>query len=293
MVTRLKVFSTITFASLSLLTAHAQADTKFSKTDPEVIQALNVLNTYRANAGLKPVLLNETLSRACFAHSRYVVKNRNHPNTQAMSGHYEIDSLPYATPQGKRAGLSSCIAYVNAPYAIEQFMNSFYHRLPLLDPNTSEAGIGYYSDGFSTVCCVDMINERKWDHDTLNKVVVYPESGALDIPLSFQMESPNPIPDSISSPGFPVTIQFFRQYGLREVKVKMTNKGGQPVPFILSTPEAPLTSFPQYNLVCIIPVNRLKYNETYTVDFYCLIGGKSFHKKWHFNTRIGWETSGK
>ncbi len=291
MANRLKVFLTSTFASLFLFAAHAQTGTKYSITDSELIQALEVLNIYRANAGLKPVILNEALSRGCFAHSRYAVKNRSNTEVQGMSGHYEIDSLPYATPQGKKAGLSSCMAYVNAPYAMEQFMNSFYHRMPLIDPNSTEVGIGYYSEEGYTVCCVDMRNEWQWNHDTVNKVVVYPESDALDIPLSFQREYPNPIPDSITAPGFPITVQFHRLYGLKDVKVKMMDMGGKAVPFILSTPQAPLTSFPQSNMVCIIPVNQLKYNQTYTVDFSCIIEGKPFRKKWKFNTRIGWDTA--
>lgn len=280
----------IIFTSVSLL---AQTETSFSLTDPDIIKAFELLNNYRKNAGLKPVKLNEELSRACYAHSKYLVKNRNHPVVQGLSAHYEVDSLKYATTQGKIAGMKSCIAYVSAPYAIEQFMNTFYHRMPLIDPNITEVGIGYYKEDYYTVCCVDMESKYKWNNDTTTKVVVYPPHEALDVPLAFQMESPNPIPDSIYSPGYPITISFIRQDGIKDVKAKVTDKEGREVRCILSTPDNPLTTFPQHNEVCIIPVKRLEYNQHYTVDFSCTLAGKPFKKKWSFYTRIGWDTSSK
>lgn len=284
---------TLAFLLCSIFNAFTQAETTFSLSDPEIVKAFELLNTYRKNAGLKPVKLNEELSRACYAHSRYLVKNRTHPAVKGLSAHYEVDSLRYATPQGKGAGMKSCIAYVNPPYAMEQFMNTFYHRMPLIDPNITEVGIGYYKEDYYTVCCVDMQSKYVWYNDTAAKVVVYPEPEALDITLSFQRESPNPIPDTVYSPGYPVTIEFIRQSGIKDVKVKLTDKEGRELKCILSTPEHPLTTFPQYNEVCIIPVKRLNYNQYYTVDFSCTIAGKPFKKKWSFYTRIGWETSSK
>jgi hypothetical protein len=281
----------ITMLCIAIVTTTvAETGTVFSIKDPDIVKALEALNTYRKNAGLKPVKLNEELSRACFAHSRYVVKNYGKPATAGLSGHYEIDSLPYATPQGKQAGLSSCIAYVNAPDAIVQFMNTFYHRMPLIDPNSTEVGIGYYTENYNTVCCVDMRNKWQYNNDTAIKVVVYPAPDALDITLSFQNERPNPIPDSIGEAGYPITVEFVRQYGIKNVKSKVTDKEGREIKCILSTPEQPLTDFPQSSTVCIIPVNRLQYNQTYTVDFSCTVAGKPFRKKWSFHTRIGWET---
>ncbi|MCW5909217.1 MAG: CAP domain-containing protein [Chitinophagales bacterium] len=271
---------------------YSETGTSFSISDPEITRAFELLNTYRKNAGLKPVILNEELSLACFAHSRYVVKNKSHSATQGLSAHYEVDSLPYATPQGKKAGMKSCIAYVKPPYAVEQCMNTFYHRMPLIDPKITEVGIGYYTEGYSTVCCIDMQSKYVWYNDTTTKVVVYPEPEALDITLAFQMEQPNPIPRNVTSPGYPITIEFIRQYNIKNVKVKVTDKKGNELECILSTPEKPLTTFPQGNEVCIIPVNRLKYNERYTVDFSCTVNGVPFTKKWSFYTRIGWDAAG-
>jgi hypothetical protein len=285
--------TTLAFMLYGICSAFAQAGTAFSLSDTEIVKAFELLNTFRKNAGLKPVKLNEELSRACYAHSRYLVKNRTHPAVKGLSAHYEVDSLRYATLQGKGAGMKSCIAYVNPAYAMEQFMNTFYHRMPLIDPNITEVGIGYYQEDYYTVCCVDMQSKYVWYNDTTTKVVVYPEPEALDITLSFQRESPNPIPDTVYSPGYPITIEFIRQHGIKEVKVKLTDKDGRALPCILSTPENPLSSFPQYNEVCIIPVKRLNYNQYYTVDFSCTVGGKPFKKKWSFYTRIGWETSSK
>jgi hypothetical protein len=260
--------------------------TPFNANDKEIAQALKSLNDYRARAGLKPVKLSIELSKGCYNHALYAVKNRGKAAVAGLSVHYEIDTLPFATRDGNLAGRSSCIAYVHPEEAIAQFMNTFYHRMPLIDPGTTEVGIGYYTEDYSTVCCVDMRNAWKWNNDTGAHVVIFPEEHGFDTPRDFQKEYPNPIPDSISWPGFPVTIQFFRMSGLKNAQAKFTDNKGHTIDCLLSTPDNPLTDFPQWNTVCIIPKNRLEYNTTYTVDFSCIIDGKPFKKKWDFYTTL-------
>src|ERR1051325_1697135 len=59
-------------------------------------KALARLNSYRASAGLKPVVLDETLHRACLKHARYLVINEGHPALQGLKAHGEDLSLPGA-----------------------------------------------------------------------------------------------------------------------------------------------------------------------------------------------------
>ncbi len=259
------------------------AANSFTEDAAQVQQALQVLNNYRKSAGLKPVKLNAALSKGCFNHARYVAMNKDNPVATAMSPHYENDTLPFATPDGKEAGLSSCMAYTGPVYSVSEFMNTYYHRMPLIDPNTTEVGIGYYTNEEYTVCCVDMRSSWQWNNDTI-AVVVYPPVNGANVPLDFQAERPNPIPDTIEEPGFPITIQIFGRRQITQAKALLKDDKGHTVTCVLSTPEAPLTSFPQDDNVCIIPVNPLEAGTTYTVYYSCRLDGKVFTKQWKFTT---------
>lgn len=259
------------------------AETPFKQDPAQLQQALQILNNYRHNAGLKPVTLNADLSDACFKHSRYVAMNKENPIAQSMSPHYENDTLPFATQQGKEAGLASCMAYTEPVNSITEFMSTYYHRMPLIDPNTTEVGIGYYTyDGY-TVCCVDMRSKWQWNNDTLS-MVVYPPVNGTNVPLYFQDERPNPIPDTIDNAGFPITVQIFGRQQITQVKAVLKDDKGKVLNCVLSTPEEPLTSFPQYNDVCIIPIQPLAAGTTYTIYYTCLLNGKAFRRQWKFST---------
>lgn len=275
---------TLTLCLLLVCINTYAAETTFKQDTAQINQALRVLNQFRKSTGLKPVKLNAELSRGCFNHARYVAMNKDNEIVQQMSPHYENDLMPYATPDGKSAGLESCIAYTEPVNSMNEFMNTFYHRMPLIDPNTTDVGIGYYTNGNYTVCCVDMRSAWQWNNDTVN-LVVYPPVNGTNIPTDFLAERPNPIPDTIEQPGFPITIQIFGRQQITEVKAVLKDQKGQAVSCVLSTPELPLTSFPQDDMVCIIPVNLLTPGTSYTVYFNCLLNGVPFRKQWKFSTQ--------
>jgi hypothetical protein len=50
------------------------------------------------------------------------------------------------------------------------------------------------------------------------------------------------------------------------VSVRLVDGAGKAVPFHLSTPEQPATSFGQYGVICVIPRQRLRADTGYTVS---------------------------
>src|SRR5262249_270178 len=73
-------------------------------------KAVAKVNAYRADAGLKPVTLDNQLTSGCLKHARYLVLNEGHPALQGLSAHDEDLKLPGASEEGKKAGLKSNIA---------------------------------------------------------------------------------------------------------------------------------------------------------------------------------------
>lgn len=272
----------ISLCTLFVSSTQAQSIIVFEQDKKLIQEALDSINVCRKAAGVKIVTLNNDLSKGCFLHARYVaINNRYNFN---LSSHYEIDSLPYATPEGKKAGLNSCIANTMPVAAVRQFIGSFYHRMPLIDPNISEVGIGYYKtqDGYS-ITLVDARGEYDWKNDTTTRMVVFPGENQQNVPYKFQRERPQPIPDSLSwNAGFPITVYLHRSYNLKDFQFTLKDGLGRVVDCYLGTPQNPFTDFPQTRTVCAIPKKFLMIGDTYTAEFKCTSGSKVIYKKWNF-----------
>lgn len=104
---------------------------------------LRQINSVRAVAKLAAVTLDETLSRGCQAHAEYLARNLEHPKAQGLGVHEEDPALPGATKEGAAAGTASVIAVLPDPRdAVDGWIATLYHRIPLLDPRVKRIGFG-------------------------------------------------------------------------------------------------------------------------------------------------------
>ncbi len=251
--------------------------------DPEVKQALVILNQARKTCGLNPVQLSVTRSIACQKHSRYLVLNKDSPLVQGLKAHEEFKGLKGYSAEGAEVGKHSVIHYVAPSQAIDDWLASFYHRVPLLQPNLKEVGIGYYRQGKEWACGIaspanDFVEDAK-------DIVYYPDDGHTNVPRTFGDEVPSPLPSSHRGPaGFPITIYFARDQKVKDVEVKLTGPKDAQLPCYVSTPDAPATSFPQWNSVCAIPAKPLARATAYTVTLRCTVSGKPHTRTWRFTT---------
>jgi hypothetical protein len=252
--------------------------------DAEVSKALTLLNKARKACGLEEVKLSEKLSLGCRNHARYLVINKGSPQVAGLKAHEEQENLKGYTPEGAKAAKASVIHYQPPSQAIEGWMSSFYHRIPLLLPTLREVGIGYHQEGRDTVSLVDCIAGNAGQ--PTKEIVFYPEDGQKDLPLAFGGEIPNPLPAGHKGPaGFPITVSFMAGQKVKEVAVAVTDEKGAAVPVHVSTPEAPASSWTQWNTVCIIPKQPLAGNTTFAIELKCEVSGKPFARMWKFTTR--------
>lgn len=262
------------------------ATTCFSQTtlsDTEITAVLSILNSARKTAGLDTVIVSATLSKGCNNHAKYLVINKHDTGTRGMSAHKEYPSLKGYTTEGEDAAQSSVIAYTKPFGAIQSWLATFYHRIPLLQPTLKEIGIGYYEkDGYG-VSLVDCISGTKGP--ILINTIYYPSENQKNVPVAMSREIPNPTGTN-STCGFPITIYFTRKHQhITNVTFKLTDNKNNEIYCFISTPEKPATYFSQWNSICAIPKQPLEYNTTYTVTMTCMVSGEMRTKTYSFTTK--------
>jgi hypothetical protein len=106
--------------------------------------AVQLLNRYRKNCGLDPVILDPEMSRACALHASYLKTNEGQAALEGLKAHEEDSALPGYTKEGDKAGRASviCLQRLNPMESILDWMNTLYHRVPLLAPGLKKVGFG-------------------------------------------------------------------------------------------------------------------------------------------------------
>jgi Cysteine-rich secretory protein family len=249
-------------------------------------QALDRINAYRKKAGLKPVTSDPALSKGCVAHAQYLVKNADQPSAKSLGMHKEDPELPGYTREGSKAAASSVIYPTDDPVAaVDGWMATLFHRLPLLDPRLTRVGLGYAkgdkSGGFF------MVNTSARDGPAGAKPVLFPADKQEDVPLNFTPERPDSLPESKDKiAGYPITALFPASVTVKDLTVLLKDAAGNEVDFWLSTPEKPAgdQKLFQRNAVCLIAKAPLKPGTTYTVTIKAKVSQKAWSESWSFTT---------
>ena len=243
------------------------------------------INLHRKAAGLEPVVLDPILSKGCAAHAEYLVRNVDHPSTEGLGLHAEDAKLPGYTKEGERAGKASVIFLgLEGTAAVEGWIGSLFHRIPLLQSRLKKVGYGLARGGPAKVTVVlDATNGLGVGKDA--PAVLYPAEGQKDVPLVFSVEIPDPIPESDDKKaGYPLTAIFGEGSLVKDVKAILKDASGKEVPFWLSTPEKPAHKDYQRNTVGLIPKEPLQQIATYTATVSARVNGKAWTKTWSFLT---------
>jgi hypothetical protein len=256
---------------------------KATQPDPEMRRTLALINAARKGCGLDDVKVSTEWSAGCQKHARYLAVNAGNPLIAGLKAHEEQKELEEYSEEGAKAAAVAVIHSLPPSLATKDWLASFYHRVPLLDPVLKEVGIGYHHHNNEWACAVDCLSgafgKRPKD------VVFFPEDQQTNVPLKFGIEVPRALPaEHQGNAGFPITIQFVRGQQVTQAEVKLTGPKDAVVPTYLSTPEAPATSFPQKNTICAIPRQPLAKGTTYTVEVRSMVEGKPFARTWRFTT---------
>ena len=277
--------------------------------------ALNYLNSLRQGAGLIPFKLQNNLQLATKNHAKYLIQNRTY-------GHCEETNKSCFTGKfaGERiikAGYSTALIIENVSSnnrnykeSIDGLFSAIYHRFAFLDFQGDEIGISIqqnikhkmetafvYNIG-STQLNQLYKKKTKPSEESLNKAleihkntnapcVSYPFNKQKDVPTVFFNELPDPLPQYDVS-GFPISISFnqARYKKVKLLKFQLFDSNHQEVfntriHNYLTDPNKRLNKFS----FVLFPLNRLKWNSLYYVEFLAILDKKLIKKEWSFKTR--------
>ncbi len=213
---------------------------------------------------MPPLLADESLSHGCRLHGRYLAKNPEQASAWP-DAHEEWPDREGFTPEGSWAGLSSVIypGKTDMKTAIDGWIGTFYHRLPLLDPGLLRVGLGL-DEGYAVLDAGSMV--RRFPQLAR---VRYPGAGALGVPRRFVPELPNPVPgEDQSTWGYPVTLQLAALTVQPDLTMTLHegDREGKAVPCHYSSPMNPTNPelVPGYSY-CLMPKAHLKAKQRYTV----------------------------
>ncbi len=245
---------------------------------------LQQINRYRAAAGVQPAQINPALDAAAESHVRYYDANRGNPGLAGMGLHSETAGKPEFTgatmsDRARAAGYSGGTVTENAGYgalesALEWYMNSINHRLPLIHPSALD--IGYEVSASSGFSIIDVGLRR--DELSITLPSVYPGPDATDVPISWDGgETPNPAPGLSRPLGYPITVAFAIYQQVAWKSFALVDPDGQPVDIVISKTD-------WMRAAAIIPKKPLRPGTTYTVRVEAVADGEPIAKEWTFTT---------
>jgi hypothetical protein len=265
---------------------------RVEKLAPEVPTAeekavLAALNAVRAaafknvRADAPEVGMERSLCEGAQLHAAYLSQNpdeaRKWPDAHGEGADHEG-----FTPEGAIAGGASVIAFAleRPGDAIDQWMGTFYHRIPLLDPGLLRIGFGWETDvAVMDVASLCAAPDGNW-------AVVWPYDGMKSVPLAFGAELPSPIPDvDPTTLGYPITLQVgLPEYGRPPIEVEMKLLlEEKEVPCHFSSPDAPTNvELAPRNAFCLMPKAALQPGKLYTVHATWKDSGRQV--TWSFRT---------
>ena len=215
--------------------------------------------------------LDLALSDGCRKHARYLAK---HVDQAAAwpDAHEEWPDRELFSPEGANAAGNGVIAPGSSSPegAVDSWMATYYHRLPLIDSGLMRIGFGL-DRGVAVLDCGSFVAPVVGEGH-----VVWPYDGMKNVPLSFAPELPHPVPGQDESQfGYPVTLQTAGPYpGETFTEPELALFEGvdekSPLPAHVSTPSNPTNPV-------IAPKNA-----------YCLMTKARFKPKTHYTATARW-----
>jgi hypothetical protein len=270
---------------------------------PQQVAALKQLNLFRDAVGLPPADEDERLNSAAQAHAEFIVNHCKDYQSSKLSPHYENDEWEGFTgeaPWDRTAhfgyssyGIGEVIAFVNNPAAaVTGWMDTLYHRIPLIDPSTVEVGYGGAMKGscpglYGKIDVMDI----GMSSASSDAIVLYPPPDAKPVRVSFDgMESPQPPPPPGGYPsGYIVTVQFGDKVGFKVTGHRLLQDGAVEVAHTFLAPYADAANGIKRDSmadtwVALYAHEPLKKSTPYTVVIDFERGGKPLHLEWSFTT---------
>jgi tetratricopeptide (TPR) repeat protein len=249
--------------------------------------ALAAVNQYRRIAGLPPVSSSSIIHQSSLSHAYYTLFNGASPSILNLGIHQESASglgytgdnvLSRAEHFGyPQRSMAEVITHRNDPAgAVGDWIDSVYHRIPLLRADLLELGYGDAYLGPLTVQVMDM----SYREATTGRVILYPARNQANVPTAFfGNEIPDPAPNASYPIGYPITAIFDRNSTVKIGAWHFRDPAGNDLPGISLQPGSETE-----NAFAFMANTPLQPATTYSCDLSYTINGVAGHLIWHFTT---------
>lgn len=253
-------------------------------------RALVEINAARAAAGLDAVTLDDHLSVSALTHCYYWLFNNNSPTVAKLGIHLENPDLPGFS--GVRPGdrdvnfgwhggpVGEDITHTgDAVLAVGQWVNSVYHRFPIMAPDLSAIGYGDCAAG--PVAMEDMEFGFGIIETSPHAPVFFPGDRQQSVPAMFSdNELPDPVPTGRPrTTGYPVTVTFDSSLRVSIDSFSLQAPSGTSVPAYQLAPD-PLDG----NTATLLPAAPLRAHTRYTARITARVNGQRYEHSWSFVT---------
>ena len=252
--------------------------------------ALDTVNRYRRLAGLTAVTTSAVIHRAALAHAFYTFFNGAlasirdlgiHKEESTGQGYTGDNVLTRAQHFGyPQRSMAEVITHRTEPAgAVADWIDSVYHRIPLLRADLVELGYGDAYLGPLTVEVMDM----SYREMPSGRIILYPAPNQVSVPTAFSgNEIPDPAPNASYPIGYPVTATFDRNAKVTIGAFHLREPSGTDLPGVSLQPGNETEN--SFAYLANVP---LKPGTTYTADLTYTLNGIPGHKIWKFTTAVG------
>jgi Tfp pilus assembly protein PilF/uncharacterized protein YkwD len=253
--------------------------------------ALATVNAYRRVAGLAPVTSSAVIRESALAHAFYTFFNGALASIRDLGIHQEVSTgqgyigdnvLTRAQHFGyPQRSMAEVITHRADPAsAVTDWIDSVFHRIPLLRADLVELGYGDAYLGPLTVQVMDM----SYRETSTGRVILYPAPNQAGVPTAFNgNEIPDPAPNASYPIGYPVTATFDRNAKVTIGAFHFRDPAGTDLAGVTLQPNNPETE----NSFAYLANVPLQPGTTYTADLAYTINGVAGHKTWQFTTAVG------
>jgi cysteine-rich repeat protein len=265
---------------------------------PEQLRAFQDINSIRASAGLAGLAMDDDINEAAQNHADCFVNNPEdyldpnndfvfifNPHEEAQgftffSGAQFFDRMAAAGFSG--APMFEVMAFSDDPdAAVGTWLNSVFHRVPLLHPNTAQMGYGGASGARLPADVVDFGSGVSAD---ASQIVLFPPPGATGVIGAFdtRFEGPNPPrpPGGGTVTGPIISVLFDASVNAEITSRELFDGDGDAVDTTLVDPGfgggLMLGSFAFYG------DGPARSGETFTAAISGTLNGQAFERSWSF-----------
>jgi len=268
----------------------------YSGAPQAAVDALHAMNALRARACVPGAQLESHVVASSQNHATYYATNAAayagglspHQEASGYPGYTGVNFYDRMTAAGfTGSAMFETMAFVANPSgAVSEWLNTVFHRVPMLHPNMTVFGYGSSSADSRPN---DVCDYGSGTAASTSAVIVWPPPGATAVPGSFDISEEGPTPPAPPGGGTttgPIVSVFFASGSSGTITShSIRDASGNPLPDTMIAPNDPTYGPYMMGSYSFYAAGPAASGTTFTIAIAGAVGGQSFTKTWTFTTQ--------